>query len=313
MEVAEAMRLKRNYVLGASMVALALMATACGSTGGPSSSASPKGTITIASFNFSESIILAHIYGDALKNKGYTINYKDKLGNREIVEPALESGQIDLYAGYAATDLTFVEGKQGVTSDAGTDGQANVQKLNAHLNSKSIKALDPSPAVDQNAFAVTKAEADQNHLTKLSDVSSVASTWTLGGPPECPTRPFCAPGLAQTYGLHFKAFKSLDAGGPLTYAAFKSGAINIGLVFSSDGGISANDLVVLDDDKHLQQADNIVPLIRSNVANGEVTSLLNSIDAKLNTKDLTALNKSADVDKQDPTDLAATWVKDHGF
>jgi osmoprotectant transport system substrate-binding protein len=307
------MYLKRIFVLGASMVALALVTTSCGSTGGPSSSASPKGTITIASFNFSESIILAHIYGDALKNKGYTVNYRDKLGNREIVEPALENGQIDLYAGYAATDLTFVEKRQGVALDAGTDAQANVAKLNTLLNPKGVKALNPSPAVDQNAFAVTKAEADQNHLVKLSDVSSVASSWTLGGPPECPQRPFCEQGLISVYGLHFKAFKALDAGGPLTYAAFKSGAINIGLVFSSDGAIAANNLVVLQDDKHLQQADNIVPLIRSNVANSEVTSLLNSIDAKLNTPDLTAMNKSADVDKQDPTDVAATWVKGHGF
>jgi osmoprotectant transport system substrate-binding protein len=307
------MFLKRIFVLGASMVALALVTTSCGSTGGPSSSASPKGTVTIASFNFSESIILAHIYGGALKNKGYTVVYRDKLGNREIVEPALENGQIDLYAGYAATDLTFVEKKQNVALDAGTDAQANVQKLNTLLNPKGVKALDPSPAVDQNAFAVTKAEADANHLVKLSDVSSVASGWTLGGPPECPQRPFCQQGLESVYGLHFKAFKALDAGGPLTYAAFKSGAINIGLVFSSDGAIAANDLVVLQDDKHLQQADNIVPLIRSTVANSEVTALLNSVDAKLNTPDLTAMNKSADVDKQDPIDVATTWVKNHGF
>ncbi len=307
------MYLKRIFVLGASMVALALVTTSCGSTGGPSSSASPKGTVTVASFNFSESIILAHIYGGALKNKGYTINYRDKLGNREIVEPALENGQIDLYPGYAATDLNFVDKRQGVALEAGADAKANVAALNARLSSKGIKALDPSAAVDQNAFAVTKAEADQNHLVKLSDVSSVASGWTLGGPPECPQRPFCQPGLEQTYGLHFKAFKALDAGGPLTYAAFKSGAINIGLVFSSDGGISANNLVVLADDKHLQQADNIVPLIRTAVANSEVTSLLNSIDAKLNTPDLTAMNKSADIDKLDPADLAATWLKNHGF
>jgi osmoprotectant transport system substrate-binding protein len=307
------MYLKRIFVLGASMVALALVTTSCGSTGGPSSSASPKGTITIASFNFSESIILAHIYGGALKNKGYTIVYRDKLGNREIVEPALENGQIDLYPGYAATDLNFVDKRQGVALEAGTDAAANVQKLNARLNSKGIKALDPSPAVDQNAFAVTKAEADANHLVKLSDVAAVASGWTLGGPPECPQRPFCQQGLESVYGLHFKAFKALDAGGPLTYAAFKSGAINIGLVFSSDGGITANNLVVLEDDKHLQQADNIVPLIRTAVANSEVTALLNSIDAKLNTPDLTAMNKSADIDKQDPADLAATWLKNHGF
>src|ERR1700687_2678390 len=307
------MYLKRIFVLGASMVALALVTTSCGSTGGPSSSPTPKGTITVASFNFSERIILAHIYGGALKKRGYTINYRDKLGNREIVEPALENGQIDLYAGYAATDLTFVEKKQSVTLDAGTDAQANVQKLNSLLSSKGVKALNPSPAVDQNAFAVTKAEADQNHLVKLSDVSAVASGWPLGGRPECPQRPFCQQGLESTYGLHFKAFKALDAGGPLTYAAFKSGAINIGLVFSSDGAIAANNLVVLEDDKHLQQADNIVPLIRTAVANSEVTALLNSIDAKLNTPDLTAMNKSADVDKLDPADLAATWLKNHGF
>src|SRR6202171_4499124 len=118
------MYLKRIFVLGASMVALALVTTSCGSTGGPSSSPTPKGTITVASFNFSESIILAHIYGGALKNKGYTINYRDKLGNREIVEPALENGQIDLYAGYAATHLTFIDKRQGLALEAGTDAAA---------------------------------------------------------------------------------------------------------------------------------------------------------------------------------------------
>src|ERR1700724_2286262 len=158
------MRLKRIFVLGASMVALALVTTSCGSSGGTSSSTS-KGTIRIASFNFSESIILAHIYGDALRNKGYTIDYKDKLGNREIVEPSLENGIIDLNAGYAATALAFVDKRQGVAIESGSDAQANVQKLNARLSSKGVKALDPSPAIDQNAFAVTKAAADANNLT----------------------------------------------------------------------------------------------------------------------------------------------------
>lgn len=306
------MRLKRISVLGASMVALALITTACGSTGGPAS-ASPKGTIKVGSFNFSESIILAHIYGGALKNKGYTIEYRDKLGNREIVEPALEKGDIDLYAGYAATDLNFIDKKLGVDLEASSDAQANVQKLNSRFAAKGIKALTPSPAIDQNAFAVTKATADQYHLAKLSDVSAVASKFTLGGPAECPQRPFCQPGLEQTYGLKFKAFKSLDPGGPLTYAALKRGDIQIGLVFSSDGGIQANDFVVLEDDKHLEAADNVVPIIRSAVANGEVTSLLNSIDAKLTTAALTSMNKSADVDKEDPIDVAAKWLKDNGF
>src|SRR5438045_8521190 len=96
-------------------------------------------------------------------------------------------------------------------------------------------------------------------------------------------------------------------------AALKQGSINIGLVFSSDGGITANNFVVLEDDKHLQQADNVVPLIRTDVLNSEITTLLNSIDAKLNTPDLTAMHQSADVHKQDPVDLAKTWVTSHGF
>src|SRR2546428_10708292 len=227
------MRLKRILVLGASMVALSLVITSCGSTGGPSSSA--KATIRIASFNFSESIILAHIYGDALKNKGYTINYRDKLGNREIVEPSLENGLIDLYAGYAATDLNFIDKRQGAALEAGTDAAANVQKINTRLASKGVKALDPSPAVDQNAFAVTKAEADQYHLTKLSDLTpAIASQWTLGGPPECPQRPFCHPRLEQTYGLKVKAFKSLDTGGPLPFCPFQQGLGQIRPAFSRD-------------------------------------------------------------------------------
>src|SRR5207237_2705567 len=198
-----AMRLKRILVLGASMVALSLVITSCGSTGGPSSSA--KATIRIASFNFSESIILSHIYGDALKNKGYTITYRDKLGNREIVEPSLENGLIDLYAGYAATDLNFVDKRQNADLEAGTDAAANVQKINTRLASKGIKALDPSPAVDQNAFAITKAEADQFHLTKLSDVTpAIASQWTLGGPREFLSLPICRPGLQPTAGQPFQ-------------------------------------------------------------------------------------------------------------
>ena len=124
--------------------------------------------------------------------------------------------------------------------------------------------------------------------------------------------------VCEAAGIKNVITKSFNTGNQITVvkatiAALKQGSINIGLVFSSDGGLTANNLVALEDDKHLQQADNVVPLIRTDVLNSEITTLLNSIDAKLNTPDLTAMNKSADVDKQDPVDLAATWVKDHGF
>ena len=272
-----------------TILGLSLIASACGTSGGGSPSTTAKESLTFGAFNFNESAILMDIYGKALEAKGYTVNYKANLGNREIVEPALASGQIDFYPGYAATEL------------------------NTYLTGIGAKALDPSPALDANAFAVTKATADKYHLAKISDLAPVANQLVLGGPTECPTRPFCELGLMNTYGLHFKDFKALDAGGPLTKTALKDGSIDVGLVFSSDGGIAANNFVVLQDDKHLQNADNIVPIIRTAKLNSEITELFNKISAALNTADLTQLNKSADIDKQDPGDLAATWDKQHGF
>jgi osmoprotectant transport system substrate-binding protein len=141
----------------------------------------------------------------------------------------------------------------------------------------------------------------------------IASQMTLGGPPECPTRPFCEAGLTKVYGLHFKAFRALDAGGPLTKAALDRGDIDIGLIFSSDSAYSTGKYVQLADDKHLQNADNVVPLIRTNKASADVTALLNEVDGKLTTQDLIALNKSADVDKQDPDVIAKKWLTDHGY
>jgi osmoprotectant transport system substrate-binding protein len=149
--------------------------------------------------------------------------------------------------------------------------------------------------------------------TSSSSASPIASQMTLGGPAECPTRPFCQAGLVRVYGLHFKAFRPLDAGGPLTKAALDGGAIDLGLIFSSDSAYSTGKYVQLQDDKHLQNADNVVPLIKTSKATPDVTALLNEIDGKLTTQDLIALNKSSDVDKQDPDVIAKKWLTDHGY
>jgi osmoprotectant transport system substrate-binding protein len=303
------MRTRRFPVLAAGLSVLALVATACGG-GSSSSSSGAKGTVTIGAFNFSESNILANMYGDALRAQGYTVNVRPNLGSREIVEPALEQGQIDMYPGYAATELEFINKGAG---EATPDATQTVNKLNSHLDPKGLVALTPSPAVDQNAFAVTKATADKYHLKNLSDLAPIGNQLTLGGPPECPTRPFCQQGLESTYGIHFKAFKALDAGGPLSKDALANGQVDVALIFSSDGAIAARGFVVLNDDKHLQNADAVVPVIRKTTATSDVRSILNKVSAAITTDDLAALNKSADVDKQDPDALAQDWANKHGF
>ena len=294
----------------ASLAALAFVAAACGSTNGGSTTSPSKGTLTVAGFNFPESSILAEIYGQALAHDGYTINYKLLLGTREVVAPALEAGQIDLYPGYAATDLEFYNKSAG---EASGDVTATTAKLNSHLQALGLTALTPAAAVDQNAFAVTKDTQKKYNLTKLSDLAPIGGQLTLGAGPECPTRPFCQPGLKSTYGINFKAFKPLDTDGPLTRAAFKNGSIDVGLVFSSDGDLNSLNLVVLQDDKHLENADNVVPILRQAAASAEVTRVLNAIDAKLSTADLLVMNSQVSLQHQDADAVANAWLQQHNY
>lgn len=292
----------------ATVLAFALAAVACGSsnsTGGGS-----KGTITIGGFKFSEGSVLAELYGQALQHDGFTVNFKLNLGSREVVAPAIQSKQIDVYIGYAATDLEYYNKSAG---EANGDVAATTAKLNGHLQSLNLVALTPSSAVDQNAFAMTKANSQKYNATKLSDLAPIGNQLVLGAGPECPQRPFCQPGLQNTYGIHFKDFKALDTDGPLTRAAFANGSIQVGLVFSSDADLNSLGLTVLQDDKHLEAADNVVPIARTAVANDEFKKVMNAVSAGLTTDELVQLNSQVELQHQDADVATKTFLQQHNY
>ena len=283
-----------------------------GACGGASSG--PKPIVKVGSANFYEQGILAEAYAQILEANGYTVERKFNLGNRAIVLPALESGQIDLDAEYLATLLSFVD----KTAKASTDPKETARLLQIALRPKKLTALDYAAATDQNGWAVTKETAAKFNLKKVSDLAPVSSQLVLGGPPECtsPERLFCIIGLKNTYGITFKEFKPLDAGGPLTVAALEGKQIDVGLLFTSDPGIVAKGFVLLDDDKHLQLSDNIVPVVRDELLakdDGTIKKLLNSISAKLSQDELNGMNKLVSVDKKDPKDVARDWLKKQGL
>jgi osmoprotectant transport system substrate-binding protein len=269
----------------------------------------PKPTVTVASFNFDESEILQELYAQELENNGYTINRKTRLGTREIVEPALESGQVDLVPEYLATLDAFVNKDN---SKASSDPTATQQDLQSYLTTKNLTVLDFAQAVDTNGFVVTQQTASKyNNLQKLSDLQPVASQLVLGGAPECPQRPFCLPGLEQTYGLNFKDFRPLDSGGPLTVAALDSGDIDVGELFTTDPNITLKNYVLLQDDKHLQLADNVAPVVRNQVlqAGPDMRTLLNSVTSKLTTADLTTMNQQVSINHQDASAVAKAYLQ----
>ena len=289
-----------------------LVAAACGSDDDSADKASK--TVVIGSAPFSESVIVANMYAGALQAEGYQVTVRKGLGQREIYLPALEKGGadngIDLVPEYVGTLLEHVNKQAG---EASGNLEDSVTKLRSRLDAIGITALNPSPAADQNAFAVTRATADRLRLKRISDLAPHAANMTLGAGAECPTRPFCQPGLEKTYGLKFKTFRPLDSGGPKTMEALEKGDIDVGLVFSSDGAVAARNLVVLEDDKKLQTVDNLIPAIRKDIVDDGMRRVLNKVSAELTTEALIDLNKRADVDKADPEALAREWLQQHGF
>jgi osmoprotectant transport system substrate-binding protein len=163
------------------------------------------------------------------------------------------------------------------------------------------------------AVAMVAGACGSSGSTKPSTSATVASQLVLGGPPECPTRTTCLLGLQQVYGLRFKDFKPLDTGGPLTKTALKNGDIQVARLFTSDEAISIDNFVVLVDDKHFQLAGNIVPVIRTDKATSDAKTALNKVSKALTTDDLMNLNKSLDIDKQEPADVAAKYARDKGL
>lgn len=299
----------RSPVLGAALLAMALVAAACNGSGedGNGTGGEEKGDLTVGAVAFAENQILGEMYAQALEAAGYDVERQLNLDSREILQPAIESGEVDVAPEYLATLDVFLGG------DAGTDPAAVADELEGLLAEKGQTLLEFSEAVDTNAFVVTRETADELGLSQVSDLQPLAGDLSLGGPPECPEREFCIPGLMEVYGIEFGDFVPLDVGGPLTVEALANGEVDVGLLFSTDGAIEANDFVLLEDDKSLQQADNIAPVVRSEALNDEIRGILNSISAALDTPTMTSLNAQVTVEGEDAADVARAFLEDQGL
>ena len=272
-----------------------------------------KPTVRIGSTNFTEQLIVGELYGQVLEANGYGFERRFNLGAREIVAPALESGQFDMTVEYLATYVTSLTKDPSMAS---TDAGQTHSTLRAALADRNLTVLDYAQAVDTNALVVTRETADRLGLRTTSDLAKYNGQLTLGAPPECPGRPFCLPGFQSTYGLAFKDFKPLDVGGPLTVAALEANQIDVALLFSSDAVIAVKGFVMLLDDKQLQLSDNVAPVVRNDLlaaAPDDFSVLINRVSAMLTTDELTALNKRVGVDRDDPKDVAAAWLKAKGL
>lgn len=306
--------LKRAVATGLAVTA-GLALAACGSSGGskssssnPLSSSTSKGTVVVGSANFPENELLAQIYSTALAAKGVKVTNKFNIGAREAYYPQLESGAITVIPEYNGALLSTSVDK---TSTASTTAEVDAA-LQAKLPS-SLEILTPSAAQDKDSVTVTKAFAAKHHLTSISDLTPVAKTMVIGGPPEFKTRTDGLVGLAKNYGLHFKSFDPLDESGPITLAALKDGKVQAADVFTTTPQIITDHLVALADPKFNFAAQNVLPLVYKKGVNSTVVSTLNAISAKLTTAALLQMDKAIILDHADYSTVATGWLNAVGL
>ena len=304
--------MKKRTILSALAATSVVALSACGGGGGDPLSAEGDNTgssgsqVIVGSADFTESQLIGSIYSQALQAAGVDVKEQFNIGSREVYIAALKDGSIDLIPEYTGALLSYLDDK----STASTS-QAVSTELATKLPS-GISMLTPSPAEDKDVVAVTKATADKYKLTTISDLAPVAGELVLGGPPEWETRFRGVVGLRDVYGLNFKEFVSLDAGGTLTMTALTNGQIQAGDLFSTDPGLKTNNLVALEDDKSLFAAENVVPLIKTSKQNDTITKTLNDVSAKLTTDDLSSMLAEA-ATGTNLSDIAKKWLADTGI
>lgn len=304
------MRMNRRSAIGAALLAIALVATACGS-GDDASVDGPE--VVIGAQDFGESAILAEIYKGALTDSGISASIQAVGGFRQLELAAFDSGDINLAPEYAASMLEYLNENAG---QATGDASETTDLLNTQLEGLGLVALTPSDAVDTNAFVVTDDTASSLGITTLSDLAANGGDLVLGGPPDCETNPFCIPGLESVYGLDMSGnFQPLDAG-QITVEALDAGQIDVAVLFSTSGVIADRGWVLLADDQHMLAADNVVPVLTDQLVDAygdSIREVLDDVSSKLTTDELTAMNKQFDIDNEDADAIAAEWLADNGY
>ncbi|MEU7133170.1 ABC transporter substrate-binding protein [Streptomyces sp. NPDC046261] len=312
-------RTARALLAVAGVTALTAGLAACGgdslekSGGGDSSTKPGQESLVIGSASFTESKVLAEIYAGLLKDAGYSTSIKT-VDARELYEPALEKGQIDVVPEYAATLAEFLNKKQNgkdAPQVASADAEATVKALRKLAEPRGLTVLDPGRAVDQNAFAVTADFAKKHQLKTLSDLGASKEGVKLAAGDECSQRPFCRPGLEKTYGIRVTGIDPLEVGSTQAKQAVKDGKDQLLLTTTTDATLEQFGLVLLEDDKKLQNSDNVLPVVNTQKAGSKkIAEALGKLNRVLTTADLTELNKKVDARRLKPADVAAQYLKE---
>ncbi len=281
---------------------------------GGGSPASGSGEVRISGQNFPEAQLVTAMYDDLLTEAGYTtsINLVD---TRDVYMREFP-GSIDVVPEYVGGIVDFLNTTQnGADAEPLTtsDAQETIENAQPLLEEQGITLLEPSGATDTNAFFVTQEYAESNDVSALSDIEG--ETVTLAAAPDCEGRPDCAGGLEDVYGTDIEEVLPLGFASDQTYQAVLDGEAELGLTSTTDGTLESQGLLLLEDDRDIQPAQNLVPAVSTEFLdeNPQVADVLEPLMAALTTEKLTELNGRVTVDREPPKDVARDFLVEEGL
>lgn len=301
------------------MSSLAFALTACGGQSLEEAGGRGEGSLVVGSAGFTESEIMAQLYAGVLSEAGFETRVQ-RLANRELYAPALEKGEIDVVPEYAATLAEFLNAKVNGAEAAeekpvaSSNADDTVRELIKLAEPRGITVLTAGDAVNQNAFAVTSDFAEEHELETLSDLGEAGLEIKLAAGDECPERPFCQPGLENTYDIDISRLDPKGVGTVQAKQSVQRGTNDMVLTTTTDASLEEFDLVLLEDDKSLQNADNVLPVVNTKDAGDQrVTDSLDRLTRVLTTEDLIELNRRVDSEREKATDVAREYLEDKGL
>jgi osmoprotectant transport system substrate-binding protein len=316
------MPLARRILTLAALAPLALVGACAGDDAlsgdaGDGGESSTGGKVVIGGQNYAEMQIMSEMYKALLEDAGYDVTLK-LVESRDVYAPEMQKGNVDISADYLSSMTEYLNAQaNGPDAEmvASNDPDATVEELRKLAEPTGIEPLEPAEAQDANAFAVTQEFAEENDVTSLSDLAALGEPITLAAAEDCSQRDDCELGLEETYGLKITKVEPLGFGTQGTKDALKNGEVTLGQVGTSDATLDSLGLVLLEDDKELQNAENLVPMVNSDflAEHGDVADILNEMSAGLTTEDLATMIGKVDLERQLPEDVATEYLTDKGL
>ena len=307
----------RRFLVALATLPLLLATAACGSDGFEGDSGGSGDKVTIVGQKFTEADVMTQLYKQLLDKEGFETDVKN-LGARDIYLDPLQKGDVQVSADYLSS-MTEALNRKANGDEAAPVASPDVEKTVGELKTLGAKyditPLEPAKAEDANAYAVTKDYAEKNNLTTLSDLGKLGKPIELAANSDCSERPDCGKGLKSVYGIKLTKIEPLGFGSNDTKNALTDGEVQLGQVGTTDGSLDQKGLVVLEDDKNWQNAENLVPVVNSAwlKKNPKAEDALNKLSDVLTTEDLTMLNAKVDGERLEASQVAEDYLKEKGL